>query len=464
MKTLIKPKYLFVLLPFIFVFWKLALFLIYPMVSTDGPWTLSHLFSFMNGSFNSSTFAHDFDGSIYKTYALEMLLSPFYWVLGEVNTYKFIIIAFIFILSSVILIRKISFYFTESNFVFFLFSGAFLTSIYAYGMRSETYITPLLLVMVLLVFQLKLVGESLFKLILIGFLGAFAFLIHPASAIFTILLVFYTLLTKTINLKAFFWIVGSGLLASILISGFRLFNYIELFTSSNEMDNHSFSISHFLKYVSFTPIVLILFFLSTNKKSLTINSVFFVVFILMTCFFGRSYYFSYTIPFLLLLYLDQRKIKPRLYVRIGVLVLIGYGLYITHVFPTFQNIENPEFSSTYRSILSQTNKIGNKVKSKDKVWVSSQLGMEVIDQPNSRLHHHFYKTMSGEKITLKRGDVMLFWNANKVKERISSQVRHDFDELQIEEVIAPVKGHYKITKPFSERGDDIGLWLVCLKE
>jgi hypothetical protein len=158
-----------------------------------------------------------------------------------------------------------------------------------------------------------------------------------------------------------------------------------------------------------------------------------------------------------------QKIRLNFYLRSISLLFIGYGLYITHVFPTIQNIENPKLSYSYRTLLKEVDKMGKTIDQENKIWVSSQLGMEIIDQTNSRLHHHFYKTMSGEEIILREGDVMLFWNKNKIKERIKSQIKHNYEDLNINTIVEPVKDHYKITRPFLDRGSDIGLWSVSLK-
>jgi hypothetical protein len=408
-------------------------------------------------------FAHNFDNDIYTTYALELLLVPFYQIVGEISTYKFILIGFFFITLSVIIIKKITSNSYNANFLFFLFSTSLLSSIYTFGLRSETYIIPFMLVMVLQVFYLRNHTHSNFKVGLIGFLGAFIFLIHPASAIFTILLILYILSMKWISPREFSMIVGVGLLSVLLLSGFRLLDYLALFTGSNELDDHSFSFSNFIKYISFTPIVLSLLFFSMTRKTFLVKGLFIIGFVALTCAFGRSYYFSYTIPFILLFFADVEKIRLNFYLRSISLLFIGYGLYITHVFPTIQNIENPKLSYSYRTLLKEVDKMGKTIDQENKIWVSSQLGMEIIDQTNSRLHHHFYKTMSGEEIILREGDVMLFWNKNKIKERIKSQIKHNYEDLNINTILEPVKDHYKITRPFLERGSDIGLWSVSLK-
>jgi hypothetical protein len=267
-----------------------------------------------------------------------------------------------------------------------------------------------------------------------------------------------------ISPREFSMIVGVGLLSVLLLSGFRLLDYLALFTGSNELDDHSFSFSNFIKYISFTPIVLSLLFFSMTRKTFLVKGLFIIGFVALTCAFGRSYYFSYTIPFILLFFADVEKIRLNFYLRSISLLFIGYGLYITHVFPTIQNIENPKLSYSYRTLLIEVDKMGKTIDQENKIWVSSQLGMEIIDQANSRLHHHFYKTMSGEKIELEQGDVMLFKSKQKMMDRLNSQVNHSKENLIITSLIEPVKGHYKITRPFQERGSEMGLFKVMLKE
>ena len=84
-------------------FWKLLLFTNFPFVNSDGPWTLSHLFSLMIGDSNSSMFAHSFYGEAFRTHVLEILLFPLYSIL-PINTYTFIVINFFFIAFTITLI------------------------------------------------------------------------------------------------------------------------------------------------------------------------------------------------------------------------------------------------------------------------------------------------------------------------------------------------------------------------
>jgi hypothetical protein len=451
----------------VLIVWKLVLFLIYPHVSTDGPWTLSHLFSFMRGDFNQSMFAHNFDGDIYKTYGLELILYPLYKVAGEINTYKFIIISFLFISTSAFLIKKITLDQLKSKFLFLITVTGFLTSTYTFGLRSETYVIPFMLLMIFQAFEIYHEKIKVYRLIIIGFLGALIFLIHPASTIFTLLLIFYIWINRWISFKDFIWIVIAGIVSSFMISGFRLMDYINLFTGSNELEDHSFSLSHVVKYISFTPIVLMLIYLGVFKNKNILKILFLISYITLTCVFGRSYYFSYFIPFLLLFFVDMNEFKDPKFNAVTKLISFGFisfSLLVTHLFPTFQNLENPVLGSTYRSVLKKADEIGKSLDNNHRIWVTSQLGMEVIDQSNSRLHHHFYKTMSGEKIELEQGDVMLFKSKQKMMDRLNSQVNHSKENLIITSLIEPVKGHYKITRPFQERGSEMGLFKVMLKE
>jgi hypothetical protein len=421
----------------------------------------------MRGDFNESTFAHNFDGDIYKTYGLELVLSPLYKLAGEINTYKFVIISFLFISTSAFIIKKITLDQLKSKFLFMITIAGFLTSTYTFGLRSETYVIPFMLLIIYQVFEIYHQKTKVFRLLIIGLIGALIFLIHPASAIFTVLIVLYIWANKWISHKHFIGIISIGVVSALVISGFRLLDYINLFTGSNELEDHSFSLSHVLKYISFTPIVIVLIYLGVFKNKNILKILFLISYIILTCVFGRSYYFSYLIPFLLLFFVDMNEFKDLKFNAVTKFISFGFisfSLLVTHLFPTFQNFENPVLGSTYRAILKRTNEIGEFIPKDHRIWVTSQLGMEVIDQPNSRLHHHFYKTMSGEEIELEEGDVMLFTSKQKMMDRLNSQVNHSKEDLIITSEIDPVKGHYKITRPFQERGSEIGLYKVTLRE
>ena len=89
--------------------------------------------------------------------------------------------------------------------------------------------------------------------------------------------------------------------------------------------------------------------------------------------------------------------------------------------------------------------------------------MEIIDQPNSRLCFHFYKTISGEKIKLYPGDSMLFYSKRRMGKILKKQVSNPQKQLLIDELIKPNPGYLRIGTFYRVRSDSIGLWKVSLK-
>ena len=145
---ILNSRYIYIYI-IIIIIWKLILSVNFPFVNSDGPWILSDIFSFIAGNSNSSTFAFDFYGNTFKDHVLELILFPFYRLLPT-TTYTFIGVTFFFIIATIILLYFIFYKKQNGNHLFCLSSLGFLSSIYTYGSRSENYIIPLLLVVVLL--------------------------------------------------------------------------------------------------------------------------------------------------------------------------------------------------------------------------------------------------------------------------------------------------------------------------
>ena len=136
-------------------------------------------------------------------------------------------------------------------------------------------------------------------------------------------------------------------------------------------------------------------------------------------------------------------------------------MFFSHLLPTFLILENPKLPNHLKLILHKTNEIGKTTES-GLIWVSSPLGMEVIDQENSRLHHHFYSRMAGEKITLMENDIMLFRFKENLNDIMSRQVSNN--TYKVEELIPPMKGKLRIGTLFKERSSEYGLWRVSIEK
>ena len=137
---------------------------------------------------------------------------------------------------------------------------------------------------------------------------------------------------------------------------------------------------------------------------------------------------------------------------------------ITHISPIFQFYENRALGKQYRKILSQVDDIAKRHPPNHLLWVPAQFGMEVMDQRNSRLHYHFYKNTSGEKISLNLDDKMLFYSKNNMNNILNTQVSNSFNELVIEQIIKPYPGYLRIRTFYQLREDSLALWSARLNQ
>ena len=135
----------------------------------------------------------------------------------------------------------------------------------------------------------------------------------------------------------------------------------------------------------------------------------------------------------------------------------------THFSPTFLFLENKELGKNYRAMLSKVDSLAKRQNLSNLLWVPAQFGMEVIDQPNTRLHYHFYESDVGEKIRLESGDRMLFFSKEKMDKIFRKQISNPLEQLLIEKLIKPNPGYLRIGTFYRERADSLGLWSISLK-
>ena len=446
-------------------FWKLLLFTNYPFVNSDGPWTLSHLFSLMIGDSNSSTFAHSFNGEAFKTHVLEILLFPLYAIF-PINTYTFIVINFFFIGFTITLIYLIFNRQKQGVQFFGLTSLGFLSSIYTYGMRSENYIIPLILIIILL-FNYDNLKSSLSTIFLISLFSAIAAFIHPMGGVVAIIIIISRLIDYDKYFKMVFLFLLFGVIASILVTWGEIQSYIVLFSKlRGSSDDHYFWSLGFLKYIFFSIGAIPLIIISIRKTHIP-SIIMLIISIIVISNFGRSYYFHYIFVILISIISNStykgysnfnftRKFK----LVSGVCILIS--MLFTYISPTLLFIENMDLGKDYRKILSKVDIIAKRHNPNHLLWVPSQFGMEAIDQKNARLHYYFYKHTAGEKIQLGPGDAMLFYS-NRSRDRILKKTVANLSNLSFEKLIDPSPGYLRIGTFYKQRADSLGLWLVSCK-
>jgi len=345
-------------------------------------------------------------------------------------------------------------------------SLGYLSSSYAYGMRSENYIIPLILVIILL-FNYDNYKSSLSTLFLIALFASIVVFIHPMGGVVTVLII----ISRLIGYNKFF-ITGLllllfGFFSSILITWGEIQSYVALFIKSRgPSDDHSFWLMGFTKYITYSIGIIPVIFL-TMKRNYLQNIIILAIGILVIANFGRSYYFHYL--FVILVSIISNPISNKPYninldksFKYFSMICILISLVFTHISPTFLFLENMNLGKEYRQILSRVDIIAKDQKPNHLLWVPAQFGMEIIDQNNARLHYHFYKNSAGEKIKLIRGDAMLFYSKSKMDKILRYQVSNTRDELFIEQVINTSPNYLRIGKFYQQRADSLGLWHVSI--
>jgi len=452
---------------FSLIFWKFILDIHYPFVGTDGPWTLSHLFSFLRGESEASTFAHHFKGNVYKTHILEILLFPFYYFLPT-STITFICVSYLFIFINSYLIRTIIKINGGSQKLQLLVALVYLSSSYTYGHRSETYTCLFFLITLLFFLKNKLFSIFFFNIIIIPLLGSICLLLHPMAGIIFSILIIILFLYDQINFKHLFFIYFSMSVWTLILSLGNLIPFIELYyNASIGGDTHTFDLSLLPKYFIFSsgliPFIIYTIIIKPKKNFIIWTSSIFLM-----LYFGRSYYLVYCLTILMTLLLDKDNIKrmslllDQKHQYLIFIVFLFWGFIFTHINPLIYNIENISLGVNYRKILKKVDAIHHE--SLDNlIWASPQLAMEVIESKNSRLLHHFYKHIAGKKIQLKEGDLALFISESNMRAQIGKNILNKPDSLIIENIIKPSKGKLRIGTLFQERANEIGLWMVKIK-
>lgn len=432
--------------------YKYCLQLKVPITNTDGPWSLSSMVSFMKGDFNSSVFSHDYLGEVFTVHFFQWICSPFFLVFGLSVSNFFLFNIILIGVATIVSLYAIKMY--KSPFpIYVVFLPLLLLNPYLYSFRPE--ILGVIIGLLLIVVNVNLYGKV--KYISFGVLLSMSLLIHPAAFIGNGLLVLVILFSCDLVIKNYILMVVFFVISLILLSEGNFVEFFsEIYLNSNELSNHSFNYMLFLKYGKYNAVLIFVFyvFFRYNKYKF----LYLVFSSLIISLVGRSYYFSYLIPIILyLLLMDPIKIKR--YETYLLFVLILFNLGITHVLPTYIHLENNAYGQTMKEVLNKTNSyISNK---NEIVWVPSQLGMEAMNYDNSRMYFHFYEIMSLKKIDLNDEGKLLLYKKKDLNS-ILKNLAHSKEEIEIVNLIAPVKGKYTISSGLRKRTDSIGLWEISL--
>jgi hypothetical protein len=241
-------------------------------------------------------------------------------------------------------------------------------------------------------------------------------------------------------------------------------HWIKYFFEKNIVeDNHTFNPELVLKYILYNPLLFALYISIIpfwTKKNLFKELFFLFIITLVLALFGRSYYYPYLGIFMIWriseLTFDHYKVPALI-----ILILIISPVY-THYLPTFQQLENNEYSRKFRSILSEVKGYRN-IADTQQVWLPSSICMPIIDKSGARLHYNFY-LIAPSRIALNEGDKILVTSQSEIN-YIYRNIVHEKDDLEINNVIPESdKGLLSASFSLNKRSTPIGLWEITLKK
>jgi len=349
----------------------------------------------------------------------------------------------------------------------------FLCSVYTYGLRNELLITFVMLGLLKIILWEPQSKYNFHRLVIIGIVTAIIGLMHPVAGVFTVSLILLMRYDRKSSLKELLIIGTSTLLAllilylPVILIDFDNWRY-SFFVVGMKHDEHSFTWSLFFKYVLYSPMVFVAPLISIIEKlrrsglksSWWIKEIFYWALIIgLLSLFGRSYFFPY-----LLVFITWRIIRlPRFTITaLALLAILIVAPVLTHYLPTFQLIENPEYSQTLHQIISEVEKFGDKAET-DLVYVSSHVVMPIMDKPKARIFYHFIRAVAQKGMDFSDEDIFLFIHP-KHYDMIVKNLDVPPEMLVVTELIPPTPGLLRPGTFFRERDDPLGLWKIHLLE
>lgn len=447
----------------VLLLWHLLLRICLPMPNLDGPWSLSHSFSIINGMPFKSVFAHDFFGFFNLPYTYGLINAVFYFPLAhtQLNFFSIFLVNLFFIGCTIFLIYKLFSEPYKGKETGGLISIALILSLITYLQRPELLNLVLLLLMQYVLSRDNFTARK--KVWISGVLIGIIALNHAAGGIYAVYFFSLYVFFDQKSLKISQWI-QTGLVSimvcvlfylPVLIIGFsgvrqNIFN--QYFVSQSHSLNLSY-LSKFLFYsIPFIPLFCLIF-LSQPKHKIIRELILWCGAIAVTSLFGRYYYYHYLIHFLIYRFCATGSFSISKWFRVVLFFFFLAGAFMTLMLPTYQIIENPEYAKTYYRVLLSSREICQKNEDK-KVWVSPYNAMSVIDQANARLYYDDYIRSAGVHPATSN-DIFLFENPSLLRQ--IKEFESGKDSVIVENIIHPVKGLRRFNLN-GLRTDSLGLW------
>jgi len=446
--------------------WKIVLFILLPMSTVDGVWSLSHTFSMVRGDFYRSDFGH----CHLKPYLLASFSSYLLYVYYSIVPLTPPSAYFYHIISIMVLAVLLGWLIIGAQKRPFLdfFSAAFLvfTNFYIYGMRGET-VSLILIILALIVFEHYKKLWSLRAFIIIGFIIGLIAYNHPAHGFLAVLFIVFNSLWHRSYSK---WSIlfplaslGFYLLLNIPAYRFGFGLYIEqLLKFAVDNTGNQLTLAFIIRMIVYNVMYNWHYFLiflwsswselSTRRLSVVIVASFFIAVIAL----GRGYYLPLGLLFMSVNSDFSRLFKTKLKKAILVVILL-LGLFWTHYLPTLQVVENPTYCRTYKNILDFIQRENLPID--NKVWFDGPIGLERLKEPNARLYLPFLiSAFYNNDIDAHPGDVFYCITQSSLdflKKLLGEGFIYDNTEI-----IASVPGTVSSRSLFRTRSEPLGLWKV----
>ena len=309
----------------------------------------------------------------------------------------------------IILIFKIQ----KSNNNLLYFTALIFSTSILFGPRLE--VLPITLILVVIYF-LENINKlnNIVCISIISLILSILPMLHAMAALQVFLLVLWYFLNETINRK--YILISVFLSAFIFLSynKFDIYRYLETYTvghSSKELNSHSWQPFSTLKFLIFTPLIIIGFI---NIKFFSRQFLFVILSLFVAQLFGRSYYGIYSLTWLVLFtkdtviiqYTNNFKTKMNLFILVLTMILSSIR--------PLQAIENPTFFRTNYEIAKEAHELVEKYKithPNSNIWTSYFILPYFYDVENLRFYWDMTATLNGYGF-IKRDDLFIMTDNN----------------------------------------------------
>lgn len=447
---------------------KLAIWIVFPDPGVDGPMYLSHTFSVLDGALFHNNFLSGYIEVFNFPYLFGFFNAPFYYFFQGtfLQTYS-IFIANIFWI--VLFIAGVWFRYKDNGIPdvakCLLLLTAYLSAVYTFTLRSETFIIPFLLLLTILLDKSFMKDSIFFKFVLIPFVIAVIGLMHPVAGLIACLLTGMYSLEMRMSPAGLLLQGGLTLLFVLLlylpVVMLDFDHWKHDFLQVGFMNRqHSFTdFSPLLKFAAYNPgiilVILIIVYCSQERvKELLIL----ILFLGVILFFHQSYYFQYLFVygFWRLKRVSLENLQ-RILSAISMVCFFSYGFFIIYLLPAIQISENPAYVRTFKSIQLFLSKAvpgdpGHLI------WIPGNFAMPVINHDNLRLHWYFILDYKATMKPIDGSSVFYVTNPRQI-DYIRLYPFAKAPEISVTNIITPVKGLITVGDNLS-RSDSLGLWRI----